>query len=196
MFTAATNGDMDALSSVLSLRGENVPESSSSLSDSGTLPNLPGSYTTGFPSLLAEVIKLGDKANGYKLGATGPQHYDCSGLVWKACVNLGFYSGPRFTTSTFTKIIDGWCDKVEWPSQPGDIVLWKNRHMGVSGGTMPDSKYTDKNDDAIDDITGEIVIYHDQMYSARSTSLGIGWSNIDGDSGYFGFSPTFYRIRG
>ena len=90
-------------------------------------------------ALVAETRKLGDAAKGYRLGSTGPTYYDCSGLVWKACKELGYYTGPRFTTFTWPVVGPKFCTKVDTPA-PGDIVVWQrgpviNGHMGVVTGT-------------------------------------------------------------
>lgn len=105
--------------------------------------------------LLNECVRLGTAAKGYRWTATGPDYYDCSGLVWRACKNLGIYTGPRFTTSTVSSI-KGF-NRVTTPSV-GDIVVWPGDHMGVVAG---DNRY----------------------YSARSRKSGIGYSTITGHGG-------------
>lgn len=164
---AVVNGDFDALTSVLSQRGENV-----SPDVSGTVAASDTSGDTTLPTvvsgaLLAECVKLGSAARGYRLGATGPDYYDCSGLVWRAMKNLGMYEGPRFTTSTFVRAVGNTFSQVQSPSS-GDIVLWSGKHIGVVSGP-------------------------DKMYSAMSPSSGIGYGSISGSNGYFGRTATFYR---
>jgi hypothetical protein len=106
--------------------------------------------------LLAECVRLGSAALGYKWGATGPNYYDCSGLVWVACKNLGIYSGARFITTTFPVASRSWADKVATPAV-GDVVLWPG-HMGVVSGP-------------------------DAFYSAASSKIGIVYGSISGFGG-------------
>ena len=81
--------------------------------------------------------------------------------------NLGFYSGPRFTTMTFgpSMLASKKADKVSSP-QPGDIVNWSTRHMGI-------------------------VVSADRMFSALSTRSGITESAISSEKG----TPEYWRIR-
>lgn len=103
-------------------------------------------------ALLAEARKLGKAANNrYGWGSTGPLTYDCSGLVWRACKNIGVYTGIRFTTYTFRVQAKGWANEVSKP-MVGDIVLWSG-HMGIVSGA-------------------------NKMYSALSTKHGIIESSI------------------
>lgn len=80
-------------------------------------------------SLLAEMKRLAAAANNrYVWGATGPNGYDCSGLVWAAMRNLG-YSGLRFTTYTFVGQMGSMVTKVDSPVG-GEVALWPS-HIGV-----------------------------------------------------------------
>lgn len=162
VFLALINGDVEQAKTVLSQRGSNVDASAG-----GGLVASDTSVGASTP-LVAEVEKLGNAARGYKLGATGPEYYDCSGLIWRACKNLGLYTGVRFTTHSFVIQSRGWCEPIKTPSV-GDIVLWQSRHMGVCVG-------------------------NDRMYSARSVNKGIGESSISGDSSYFGHEPKYFRV--
>lgn len=161
LFLSFMSNDMAGVKEVFSRRGQNAP--------AGELGSAPAGVADN--ALLNEVMRLGNAANGYRLGSTGPSYFDCSGLVWRAMRNLGIYNGPRFTTSTFATIANkqGWV-QVDTPAV-GNIVLWPTHHMGVSTGG-------------------------DGMYSARSKSKGIGESTISGDSGYFGSEAMFYSIGG
>lgn len=159
---AFLNGDVAGMKMVLSERGSNVGTVSASgevATASGTVPT-----SSGFAQV---VIDLGSKAKGYRLGATGPEYFDCSGLVWRAAKNQGIFTGARFTTHNFADIRKPWT-QVSSPAA-GDVILWENKHMGISLGG-------------------------DAMYSARSTAKGIGQSTVSGDSGYFGFQPTYWRL--
>jgi cell wall-associated NlpC family hydrolase len=62
---------------------------------------------------------------------TGPNSYDCSGLVWRAGNNLGLWpkGTTAFNTASFiTHISEFGLTKVSTP-QAGDIVWWLG-HMG------------------------------------------------------------------
>lgn len=92
------------------------------------------------PDLLAEMQRIGTGKSYSQLKRTGPDSFDCSGLVWKAGVNLGHW-GPgtghyttAFATATFLAGVAG-VGLVERPKgdapQPGDIIWW-NGHMGCA----------------------------------------------------------------
>lgn len=174
--TALLSGDTDTVGEIMGRRGENVEgvDASGVAAPDADTPSTAGPISgpsIGSSGLANECIRLGTAAKGYVWGATGPSYYDCSGLVWKACVNIGVYSGPRFTTSTFTSVASKFASQVSSPAL-GDIVLWAGRHVGVSLGG-------------------------DSMYSARSPSArpNIGKSTVSGDSGSFGMQPTYWRIK-
>lgn len=159
---ALLSGDNAAMREVASRSGETltptqaatVPEGNSSVS--GSAGGISGGTASG-NALLAEARKLGTAANNrYVWGATGPNGYDCSGLVWRAARNIGIYKGVRFTTYTFRAQARGWAQEVKTP-QPGDIVLWTG-HMGIVSGP-------------------------DKMYNALSSKAGILESSISGHSG-------------
>ena len=158
---AFLSNDMVTVKEVLSRRGENVPVGELGSAPTGTHPD---------NAILNEAMRLGNAAQGYRLGATGPDYYDCSGLVWRAMKNLGMYDGARFVTATFATVANrqGW-KQVSSPAA-GNIILWPGKHMGISTGG-------------------------DGMYSARSVAKGIGESTVSGDSGYFGSSPMFYATQ-
>ncbi len=164
-----TTGDMAAVGEVSKRRGENVP--ASSLGDAGTPPiglqDYPGMSVRN-AAFARAVMQLGDSARGYKWGAEGPDYYDCSGIIWAALRHANIYRGSRFTTSSFPGIASNFAAQVSSP-QPGDIVLWRGKHMGV-------------------------YIGNGDYYSARSVSKGIGVSDMSGDAAYFGSPPTYWRI--
>lgn len=165
--TAFFSGDVEGMKTVLAQRGENVDVDSSSgeVATGGESTSTP-SGMTGFAQA---VMDHGSKAsNGYVLGATGPNSYDCSGLIWRTAKDMGIFTGARFTTHNFAKIRKPWV-QVSSPVA-GDVVLWTGKHMGVSLGG-------------------------DSMYSARSAKKGIGTSSVSGDSAYFGVSPTYWRLQ-
>lgn len=178
---AALQGDFHALQSQLALRGNNVSpditgevaagmsgETALSGKD-GTSGLLTAPAQGGNADLLNRVVGLGQAAKGYRLGATGPDYYDCSGLVWQAMKQQGSYTGPRFTTFTFARQTAGDVTKVTTPAV-GDIVLWPAHHMGVVSGPG-------------------------KMFSAMSPGAGIGFGDIDGSAAYFGSKPDYYRVN-
>ncbi len=122
------------------------------------------------PAILQNAKRLGSAAKGYRLGATGPTYYDCSGLVWRTLKLMKVYDGPRFTVATFTTQVK--CIQVTAKTaQPGDIVVWfraLTHHMGI----------------VEDPVAGT-------FYSARSSKTGIGTSHI---AGFNTFDPTYWRI--
>jgi cell wall-associated NlpC family hydrolase len=125
-------------------------------------------------SIALAAVVLGEKAKGYRWAATGPDYYDCSGLMWRAAQGVG-YKGFRFTTSTIG-VAPGF-HKISPPATQGpglvsatvgDLVVWPAHHMGV--------------------ITGP-----DRFYSARNPKAGIGESSI---SGFRKDKPVYYRYTG
>jgi hypothetical protein len=154
-------GDNTALAEVASRTGEGVH----------TDPDAPPrNIGTGSSALLDTAVRLGNAASGgYVWGATGPDSYDCSGLVWAAAKDIGVYSGNRFTTSTFRSVASGWATETNSPAV-GDIVVWPGKHMGIVAGS-------------------------DRYYSARSTKKGIGYATLTGDNNYFGISPEYWRVN-
>lgn len=152
-FVAFTTGDTDALAGILARTGDSATadkaEAAAGFGNNTPVPPNPNS------GLVAAAQRRGQAAKGYRWTATGPDYYDCSGLMWRACQDIG-YKGPRFTTADvrqrkgFTVVAVG---------VPGDIVLWPagsggpTGHMGVMTGA-------------------------DQFYSARSVRSGIGTSKI------------------
>lgn len=124
-------------------------------------------------SVSLAAVLLGEKAKGYRWGASGPDYYDCSGLIWQAMKLTKVYTGKRFTTSNFVSATKGIYTRVDSP-QVDDIVLWPLRipyatgHMGV--------------------VTGP-----DKFYSARSVRSGIGESPI---KSFRSHAPQYYRRSG
>lgn len=167
-FLAAFRGDGAALSEVSKRRGKSSAQvASDALTTSSPNTSIAGAQAG--TALIAEMKKLASAANNhYRWGAIGPDAYDCSGLVWRACKNLNLYSGPRFVTSTFGAVSKGFAEVVPIPElpQPGDVCVWPIRHMGV-------------------------VVGKDRMFSALSTKAGITESSISAESG----TPTYYRIK-
>jgi hypothetical protein len=175
LFSGFLNADMSSVQEVLARRGSNTEAGTA---DPGTgvdgspvaVSASSGSTDTGL-ELAREVVTLGSAASGYVLGATGPQAYDCSGLVWKACKTIGIYVGARFTTGTFEHIAETFCKRVTSPAA-GDIVVWVSKgHMGV-------------------------MVSNSLFYSARSPEKGIGSAPLSADVAYFGGQPDIWRPNG
>lgn len=177
---AAIAGDTTQIRTVLSQRGDNLPTGSTGL----VATSLPvGSL--GTTELVTTAKRLGQKAQGYRLGTEGPDWYDCSGLIWAALREMGVYDGSRFTTSTFAQVAPQFAKNIPWipgtPSTPnnnfgfedivppGAILLWPTQHMGVC-------------------VNGKT------MYSARSPEKGIEDSDYIQDSIYFGSWPQVWIL--
>jgi cell wall-associated NlpC family hydrolase len=75
----------------------------------------------------------------YRWGATGPNAFDCSGLVYRALRESG-YQVRRLTT--FGWMVSPMAVTVQNP-EPGDLVVWPG-HMGiyVGGGRMIEAPRT------------------------------------------------------
>jgi cell wall-associated NlpC family hydrolase len=155
-FLALIQGDSEELSSVLARSGDGLDSEQtdttayeSGMGDAANPPRGIGSGGGG-TDIGAAAVKRGAAAKGYRWTATGPDYYDCSGLMWRACQDAGVYKGARFTTfnvgslKAFTRVTDPAND---------DLVVWPTHHMGV--------------------VTGP-----DTYYSARSVKSGIGYSKI------------------
>lgn len=141
LLLGAMTGDVEAVKEVAGRTGDGLTagtvtaagevEGAQSVTASGTAGG-------GGVALLREVRRLGT-GKPYIWGATfaNGQGGDCSGLVWRAVRNLGIYSGPRFTTSTFPLQSRSFAVPVSTP-QPGDIAVWQkggvSGHMGVVSG--------------------------------------------------------------
>ena len=181
-FIAFASGHTDGLSEVLSRRGDSAAPTTADLAIYKLTQGVTGGLTTstgavadalagGFKQLegvsdiaLAAII-LGERAKGYRWAATGPDYYDCSGLMYRACQAIG-YGGSRFSTATIRsrkefKVIDA-------PATQGpgftaatinDIVLWPAGSGGITGHMG-------------------VITAGDKFYSARSVKSGIGESKI------------------
>lgn len=200
-FIAVVSGDTKGLTEVLKRTGEsNTPTAAET-----AIANLTAGFTGGITTagsaigtgvvsslipakIMTAAITRGTKAKGYVFGATGPDYYDCSGLIWRAFQDGAGYKGPRFTTTSFQSIKE--VKRISAPSgkvydsgsaaiagsaneaRTGDYVVWNGGdgggHMGV--------------------ITGP-----NKFYSARSSDTGIGESPIQG---FHSGTPMYFRYVG
>ena len=139
-FLAAVEFDNTKLKEVWDRKGNNnTPDTSATDSVVNSVQN--GSVQSGFAngvSLLEEMMKIGNGRSYSQAKRTGPDSFDCSGLVWRAGTNIKLWgpgSGTKwfpqaFNTASFivhTKEIG--LTKVDNP-QKGDIIWWVG-HMGV-----------------------------------------------------------------
>lgn len=177
-FIATVSGDTAKLTEVLARTGEG-----NTVSESASVPNgtVVGSFVdpgAANNALLNATVRRGKSAKGYIFGAIGPEYYDCSGLVWRACQDLGF-KGARFVTQNVANQ-KGFL-RVNPPGTSGspgsrgnvgaagvgDIVCWPDTHMGVVSGP-------------------------NQFYSAMNPQSGIGYSSI---SGWTSERPIYLRYK-
>lgn len=161
-FLALVSGDTDGLSGVLTRTGD---AATPTVADAVT--NQVGQIVANISAsgLAAAAIKRGKAAKGYRWAATGPDYYDCSGLIWRACQDIG-YGGSRFTTADI-RLRSGF-KRIDPPGSEGpgfigatinDIVLWPAGSGGVTGHMGV--------------ITGP-----NKFYSARSPRSGISEASI------------------
>lgn len=163
-FLAISTGDSQALTSVAARTGEYNRPTESDIAEGIE----PATAISG-QGILAAATSLGNAAKGYRWAATGPNYYDCSGLVYRAAQKVG-YTGPRFTTADI-KSTKGFYP-VDTP-RVGDIVLWTAGRGGVTGHMG-------------------IVSGEDKFYSARSVRSGIGESKI---STFRNARPEYLRLQ-
>jgi len=168
---AIFSGDFNAVGDVSKRRGVGISDSIGGGIAGGTI-DVPRDDGSGAPSslgtsALAEMRRLGSVAKGYRYAATGPDYYDCSGLVWRALNNLGIWKGVRFSSGMFPLIVGPQLgNRVDVPIV-GDIVVWPGRHIGmVSGNGL--------------------------MYSALNSHRGIVESSIA--TGVPGVTPQYWRL--
>jgi NlpC/P60 family protein len=177
-FIAIASGDTTGLGEVLARTGDSTNPVDLGVGDltykgHGNPANAADKTTpVNNATILREAVNLGEAAKGYRFGASGPDYYDCSGLVWRACQKAG-YTGGRFTTFTIAKLkgFQQLGDPALGVSQVtlGDIVVWPTHHMGV-------------------------VSTNGRFYSARSVKSGIGESPIAGFRG--NEKPIYLRYVG
>lgn len=118
-------------------------------------------------ALLSAVEKYGS-SKPYVWGATGPESFDCSGLVMYALkkafgISYPHYSGSQYAASTHIS---------KPQAKPGDLVFWGSggsEHVGVYAGG-------------------------NNYYSAQSPSQGIGMNTLSSVVGKG--SPLFARVPG
>lgn len=93
------------------------------------------------PASNSSIVQAAAKYIGkpYRWGATGPDSFDCSGLVYRALRESG-YNVRRLTT--YGWLVSPMAVTVKNP-EPGDLVVWPG-HMGiyVGGGRMIEAPRT------------------------------------------------------
>lgn len=163
-FIGAVRGDGKAIREVFNRSGASTvaPQAELPASTPGVRGESAFKPSTG-GAITRAATKRGSLAKGYRWGATGPDYYDCSGLMWRACQDAGVNVGGRFTTATFSG--NKAFTRVSKPA-PDDIVLWPFQHIGV--------------------VTGD-----DTYYSAISTKRGIGSGKISAQP--FKGGPQYFR---
>lgn len=191
-FIATVSGDTAALTAVLKRTGESTTPTAAEDAISNLTAGVTGAITaagssiaTGAASglipakIMTAMIARGEKAKGYRFGATGPDYYDCSGIVWRAFQDGAAYKGPRFTTGSFQGIKE--VRRIAAPNAigpglttatTGDYVVWNG---GAGGGHMG------------------IITGPGKFYSAMSEESGIGVSSING---FRPDAPYYYRYVG
>lgn len=183
-FLAIIQGDTAKLSDVLGRTGDDAAPDTF---DAGTAGEAVAGgvigaaaaavAASGTKSIATAAEVLGNKAKGYRWAATGPDYYDCSGLMYRACQKVG-YKGGRFTTFTigtnkaFKKVgspaANSHDSEARGAAGINDLVVWPTHHMGV--------------------ITGP-----NRFYSARNPKSGISEASI---STFRSEAPVYYRFVG
>lgn len=161
-FSAIIQGRYDDLSAALGRSGDSasvaVGESVAFALTSDAGVRLSQAQKSANTNLAYWAYKLGETARGYRFGGTGPDYYDCSGLMYRAAQKVG-YKGPRFWTGSvqympgFTKLASTGMGISQVTS--GDLVVWPGHHMGV-------------------------VVGQNRFYSALNPRAGIAERPIDG----------------
>ena len=173
-FQALIRGDYDSLSAAFNRTGDSATYEQAATPITPTVGGVYDSVesqiqkTAGI-NLVYWAYQLGRAAKGYRFGATGPDYYDCSGLVYRAAQKVG-YKGPRFFTGDI-QVMPGFKKLASTGMgisqvQAGDVVVWPGKHMGV--------------------VTGA-----NAFYSARSVKSGIKEGTITGFSS--SLKPVYYR---
>jgi hypothetical protein len=172
LFVAGVTGDVAGVTEVLHRTSAGkfylFPQTTGNTPVGGPTPPTPNPTLPKSLGLVTAAVNLGSLARGYRLGGTGPDFYDCSGLMWRAAQVAYHFTGTRFTTFT-VQLAKGFV-RVTDPTV-NDMVVWATHHMGV-------------------------VTSADQFYAARSVASGIGYSSISATTKEFGYSPVYYRWVG
>ena len=109
--------------------------------------------------LVSEVEKLGTSAKGYSEtldAGTGPNYFDCSGLIQKALTDLGVKGAPRTSEQQWA-----WVEKISANQlQPGDLVFAQFPGDNASPGHVG------------------IYVGNGLVYSAQDQTLGIGYATL------------------
>lgn len=108
-------------------------------------------------------IALAQKGDRWRFAATGPNKFDCSGLVTFAFRETGLLDrigSKRRTAAGFYNWFNsrGLADKVE--GQPGDLIVWgNNKHIGIYlGDGMAVSTLTNPHGVSVHPVRGYVPI--------------------------------------
>lgn len=177
LMLGALTGDMEAVKEVSSRTGEGLTAPATEATQTsvaggteGSITGANGAASAKGAALLAEAKKIGT-GKPYQWGRTfsGGGGGDCSGLVWRAMKNLGYFTGGRFATYTFPAATRSIVTVVTDP-KPGDIAVWQRGgtrgHMGIVSGPGT-------------------------FFSALSRASGVKEAKISGITGRL----TYYRLR-
>jgi cell wall-associated NlpC family hydrolase len=177
LFIAFTTGNTDQLTAILARTGDGNTATVSDTGVTGVAPDTkPAPGTLG---IAASAEKRGKAAKGYRWAATGPDYYDCSGLIWRACQDNG-YTGVRFTTSTIQ--LSKQMVALSPPATNGPFVNPKSGAAGINDIVVWSTG-----------LSGHmgVITAPGKFYSARNVQDGIGESPI---AGFHAGTPKYYRL--
>ena len=109
-------------------------------------------YTAAKPVDAATlVVSIAESQIGkdFRMGAEGPERFDCSGLVYYAFTEAGLYEGMFGTRRMLARNYLQWArdhDALTMDPSVGDLILWtahgteKVVHMGIFVGRDPDGR--------------------------------------------------------
>jgi cell wall-associated NlpC family hydrolase len=132
-FIATIEGDSETLKSVWNRKGSNNSADEVAVPPPSTFGGTTTGQGGGVP-LVNEMKRIGLGKSYSQKQRTGPDSFDCSGLVWKAGTDLGIWPNktPVFTTASFKVLATTKFALTKVPQvAAGDIVWWPG-HMGVA----------------------------------------------------------------
>jgi cell wall-associated NlpC family hydrolase len=98
-----------------------------------TYNNFSGTAATGTSAAGSVAVAWARSKIGlpYRLGAVGPNAYDCSSLVQQAWQAAGFVI-PR---TTYTQLVSAALETIDAPTQPGDLIYPHPGHVQMYTGS-------------------------------------------------------------